>query len=135
MFLLYPDLTCGYIIIFFNLCLGLTLDLMLALEYNIINWLKKFLKVYIISLKWDSDLPKKNLYIYFNERRLKMIKNTFYFMLKAIFVLEIFTFLSLLIGYVEKWLDRKAMVNFKSYDITDWTTWNYNTHIVQYLQK
>ena len=81
---------------------------MLALEYNIINWLKKFLKVYRISLKWDSDLPKKNLYIYFNERRLKMIKNTFYFMLKAIFVLEIFTFLSLLIGYVEKWLDRKA---------------------------
>ena len=42
------------------------------------------------------------MYIYFNERRLKMIKNTFYFMLKALFVLEIFTFLSLLIGYVEK---------------------------------
>ena len=59
------------------------------------------------------------MYIYFNERRLKMIKNTFYFMLKALFVLEIFTFLSLLIGYVEKCLDRKAMVNFKSYDITD----------------
>ena len=108
---------------------------MLALEYNIIYWLKKFLKVYIISLKWDSHLPKKNMYIYFNERRLKMIKNTFYFMLKALFVLEIFTFLSLLIGYVEKWLDRKAMVNFKSYDIADWTTWNYNTHVVQYLQK
>ena len=27
------------------------------------------------------------------------------------------------------------MVNFKSYDVTDWTTNNYNVHIVQYLKK
>ena len=55
-----------------------------------------------------------------------MMKNAFYFMLKALFVLEIFTFLSWLFGYVEKRLDKKAMVNFKIYDVTDWTTNNYN---------
>ena len=27
------------------------------------------------------------------------------------------------------------MVIFKIYDITEWTTNNYNTHIVQYLKK
>ena len=27
------------------------------------------------------------------------------------------------------------MVNFKIYDVTDWTTNNCNTHIAQYLQK
>ena len=38
-------------------------------------------------------------------------------MIKAFFVLEIFIFLSWLFGYVEKRLDKKAMVNFKIYDI------------------
>ena len=37
-----------------------------------------------------------------------MMKNAFYFMLKAPFLLEIFTFLSLFFGYEEKWLDKKA---------------------------
>ena len=46
-------------------------------------------------------------------------------MLKALFVLEIFTFLSLLFGYIEKRLDKKAKVNFKIYN---WPTNNYNTH-------
>ena len=41
------------------------------------------------------------------------------FKLKALFVLEIFTFLSSLFDYVEKQLDGKAMVNFKIYDVTD----------------
>ena len=58
-----------------------------------------------------------------------MMTNVFYFMLKAIFVLEIFTFLSLLLVYVERQLDKKT------YDVTDWTTNNYNTYIVQYLKK
>ena len=39
---------------------------------------------------------------------LNMMKNAFYFMLKALFVLEIFPFLSCLFGYVEKWLDKKS---------------------------
>ena len=46
------------------------------------------------NLKSDSRLPKKFLFICFNESPLKMIKNTFYFILKAIFVLKIFEFLS-----------------------------------------
>ena len=41
-------------------------------------------------------------------------------MLKALFVLEIITTLSWLFGYVETQLDKKAMVNFKIYDVTDW---------------
>ena len=55
------------------------------------------------------------------ENPLKM-KNVFYFMLKARFVLEIFTFLFWLFGYVEKRLDKKTTVNFKFYVITDWKT-------------
>ena len=54
------------------------------------------------------------------ERPLKMMKNTFHFMLKALFVLQIFTFLSRLFSYVEKRLDKKATVDFKIYDVTDW---------------
>ena len=63
------------------------------------------------------------------ESPLKTMKNAFYFMLKALFVLKIFTFLPLLFGYVEKQLDKKARVNFKIYDVTDWTTNNYNIHL------
>ena len=42
-----------------------------------------------------------------------MMKNAFYFMFKALFVLEIFTFLSRPFGYVEKRLDQKTKVNFR----------------------
>ena len=41
------------------------------------------------------------------------------FKLKALFVLEVFTFFSWLFGCVEKQFDKKAMVNFKMYDVTD----------------
>ena len=63
------------------------------------------------------------------ESSLKVIKNTFYFMLKALFFLEISTFLSWLFGYFEKWLDKKAMVNFEIYDIADCKT-NNSIHIL-----
>ena len=63
------------------------------------------------------------------------MKDAFYFMLKAFFVFAIFTFLSWLLGYVEKRLDKKAKSKFKTYYVTDWTTNSYNTHIVQYLKK
>ena len=42
-------------------------------------------------------------------------------MLKVLFILEMFKFLSCLFGYVEKCLDKKARANVKIYDITDWT--------------
>ena len=42
-----------------------------------------------------------------NKSPLKMMKNAFYFALKALFVLKIFKFLSWLFGHVEKRLDQK----------------------------
>ena len=64
---------------------------------------------------------------------LKLMKNVFYFMLIAIFVLEIFPFLPWLFGYNRH--DEKAKVNFKIYDVTDWTINNSNKHISQYLKR
>ena len=42
------------------------------------------------------------------QNTLKMLKNAFYFTLKALFVLKIFKLLSWLVGHVEKtaWLER-----------------------------
>ena len=77
---------------------------------------------------------QKIVLICFNESSLKMMKNAFCLMLKALFVLEIFTFLSRLLGYAEKIFDKKAKVDFNIYDVTDWTTNNYNTHTVQHRQ-
>ena len=64
----------------------------------------------------------KVVFICFNESPLKLIKNAFYFMLKAVFVLKIISFLSSLFGYVEKRLDKKVKVNFKMYDVTELIT-------------
>ena len=72
------------------------------------------------------------------ESPLKIMKIAFYFMLKALFVLKIFTFLPTFWSCRE-WLDKKAIKkakdNFKIYYITDWTANNYNIYIAQYLEK
>ena len=47
-----------------------------------------------LALKSDSHLPKKFLFICFNESPLEMMKNAFYLNFKALFVLKIFKFLS-----------------------------------------
>ena len=86
-----------------------------------------------ISLKLDSDLLQKFCFISFNDSPSKMLKNAFYFILKALFVLKIFKFLSCVFAHVEKRLDGKDKVNFEIHDITAWSTNNYNTHIAQYL--
>ena len=83
----------------------------------------------------DYHLPKSLFLSTSIKTPLKKMKNSFYFVLKALFVLDIVTFLSLHFGYVEKRLHKKASFNFKIYDITDWTAYNYNTHITQYLKK
>ena len=57
-----------------------------------------------------------------------MMKNASYLVLKALFVLKVFKFLSFL-SHVGKRLDKKAKVNFKIYDIATWETNNYNAHI------
>ena len=45
----------------------------------------------ILKLKPDSHLPKKFV-LYFHENAVKMMKNAFYFVFKAIIVLKIFFF-------------------------------------------
>ena len=40
-----------------------------------------------------------------------------------------------LFGNEAKRLVKKAKINFKIYDITDWVKINYNIHIAQYLTK
>ena len=42
-----------------------------------------------------------------------MVTNAFCFILKALFIVEI-------LSYVEKLLDKKAMLNFKIYDVANW---------------
>ena len=64
-----------------------------------------------------------------------MVKNAFYFLIKASFVIEIFTFLSELFGYEEKCLHKKADINFKIYYVKDRASNNYNIRIAQYLKK
>ena len=63
------------------------------------------------------------------------MKNAFYFMFKAPCVLEILKFFPDFFGNIRKWLDKKAKVNFRIYNVTHWITNNYNTHINQYLKK
>ena len=62
------------------------------------------------------------------------MKNTFYFILKALFFLKLFKFLSFFV-HVGKRLDKKAKVNFKIYDVKTWEKYNFNAHISQYLMK
>ena len=63
----------------------------------------------MIGLRVDSHLPIKLLLFTSMESPLKVMKNAFYFILKALFVLKIFKFLWWLFGHVGKtaWLGRK----------------------------
>ena len=62
------------------------------------------------SLKSNSHLSKKICFIYFIKSPLEMMKNGFYFILKALLVHKIFKFLSWLFGHTEKtaWLKRQS---------------------------
>ena len=63
-----------------------------------------------------------------------MMKNDFYFILKALYALKIFKFLSWLFGHVEKTASlEKKKVNFEIDDVPAWLAMNYNTYIVQYV--
>ena len=77
--------------------------------YMLMNWslLVKHLMNWKEDLKSDSHLPKKIVFCLI-ESSLKMVKNVFYFVLKAFFVLKIFKFLSQHFGHVGKtaWLER-----------------------------
>ena len=64
-----------------------------------------------------------------------MIKNAFHLMLRALFILEIFTILSWLFGYAGKRLDKKAIVNYKIYEVADWAGNSFHKHIALYLKN
>ena len=63
----------------------------------------------IIALKSDSHLPRKICFICFNESPLQMTKNAFYFILKALFILKVFNFLSGVFGHLKKRLDFRTI--------------------------
>ena len=82
--------------------------------------------------KSDSHLPKKICFICFNDSPSKVMKNAFYFILKALFLTYLNFYLDFL-GMQKKRLDQKDRANFEIYDVTGWLTKNGNTHIAQYL--
>ena len=68
-------------------------------------------------------------------KRLKLMKNAFYFTQKALLDLEIFKFLLWDFGHTGKQLDKKAKKSFEIDDATNWIANNYNTHIARSLKK
>ena len=66
----------------------------------------------IVILMSDSHLPKKFV-ICSIKSPLKIIKNAFYFILKALFVLKILSFCHDILVMYEKQLDQKEKVYFK----------------------
>ena len=65
-----------------------------------------------------------------------MIKNAFYFTLKALFIISRYlNFCPDFYDHAGKQFDKKNKVNFKIYDIKNWETDNYNIHFTQYLKK
>ena len=65
------------------------------------------------DLKSDFHLPRKNCFICFNDSPSKMMKNAFYFILKALFVLKMFNFLSRILGMEKNDLIGKITLNLK----------------------
>ena len=70
----------------------------------------KFLLGVCINGKFElkSDLPKKFALFVSLKAFVKMMNNPFYFILKALFILKMFKFLSWHLGHVERttWLER-----------------------------
>ena len=67
-----------------------------------------YFEVLLHRVKAGLSPSTENYFYLLHWKPLKKMKNAFYFILKAIFVLEILTFLSWLFGHVEKtaWLER-----------------------------
>ena len=86
-----------------------------------------FTQEYLLKVRLAPS--KKVVFVFSTESLVKNMKKAFYFILKALFVLKILTYLSWLFGYAEKQLAKKATGDFKIYEVTNQTTDNYNTHI------
>ena len=63
------------------------------------------------------------------------MKNVFLIYVRSSFRFWDIYVLSLLFGYVKERVDKKAKIKFKVHGVTDWTSNNWYTHIVQYLKK
>ena len=100
-----------------------------------INQINSYFRIIASLTLWSLSRTltfQKKFFFFFNGSLFKMMKNAFYFILKALFVLKIFNFLSWLFGHVKKkWLDSKEKVNFKIYDVTVWLTNNYKCPMPQ----
>ena len=86
-------------------------------------------RIFLLFLTLDSHLPRKLCFCLIESPL------TSYFIIKTIFVLKIFKFLSKLFGHVEKAADQKDKVNFKIHDVRAYLTNSCNTYIAQYLMK
>ena len=88
-----------------------------------IIWTKSVLYILLMTtlfLKLDYHFPKKVVYL-LPWKLFKMTK-CFVFHVKSYFCSwDIYIFV-LIFGYIEKWLDKKAKINFKIYDVADCTT-------------
>ena len=67
-----------------------------------------------------SPSKKKNFIIWFNDSSARSMKNAFYSILKALFVLKILKFLSWYFCHVEKtaWVERRHSMTPLEYDAT-----------------
>ena len=99
------------------------------LPYNLINHSKK--KLWKIIKGFLLGLGK----VLAAETPSKMMKNPFYFMLKAPYFLKIFKFLFCFFVHVAKQLDMKVKVNLKFYGVTDRQPNNNNTQNTRYFNK
>ena len=68
------------------------------------------------------------------ESPLKMMKNAFCLTLKLLSFLNTSIFALTFWSY-KKRLDKKAKVNFELYEVVNWITNYYNTHIARYLKS
>ena len=87
-----------------------------------------FIELWQYLVKIGLSPSQKNCIIGLIESPLKMMRNAFYFILKALFV-----FVTTFWSYRKNDLIRKMRLTSKIYDVTDWFTNNCNTHIAQYL--
>ena len=86
-----------------------------------------FDKAFFLFWKQISDLKRRSI-----ARNITVNKTIFPFLGTRIWVpIPLYKYENL---SLEKWLDKKVVVNFEIYDIA-WTTNNYNTHITQYLKN
>ena len=90
--------------IFFNSCVASSFRYVFE-NNKAIDFLSK--NFFWLCLKIGLLPSEKNFLICFNDRPWKMMKNAFYFILKALLVLKVFKFLSWIFGHLEKtaWLE------------------------------